>query len=152
MNPENVSPDKKDPENVVSDYLEGYQQLELQSAETQVRKARNALFVVAGLTLVLNLFMLASTDSFDAVSLITVLVLTAIFAGLGFMTKKQPFAAIIIGLVIYVALWIFDIVVLGPEYLLRGLLFKGIIIYFLITGLKHAREAERLKKEIERRG
>jgi xanthosine utilization system XapX-like protein len=135
---------------IISDYYQGYQQLELQSAETQVKKARNALFVVAGLTLIVNLVLLGSQAQFDSFSLVIVLLVTIIFAGLGLMTKKQPFAAIIIGLSIYVGLWILDIVVLGSEQFTRGLFLKGIIIYFLIKGLKHAREAERLKKEINR--
>ncbi|MDP4264704.1 MAG: hypothetical protein Q8941_19410 [Bacteroidota bacterium] len=136
---------------IISDYYQGYQELELQSAETQVKKARNALFVVAGLTLVVNLVLLGNQDQLDSFQLVFVLVLTAIFTGLGFLTKKQPFTAIIIGLVIYVGLWILDIIVLGSEQLIRGFLFKAIIIYFLARGLKHAREAERLRKEINNR-
>ncbi|MEI9807176.1 MAG: hypothetical protein WDO16_04405 [Bacteroidota bacterium] len=152
MSPASPSPEKNDTGNVISDYLEGYQQLELQAAENQVKKARNTLFVVAGLTLVVNLFLLMSSHTLDTASLIVILVLTAIFTALGFMTKKQPFTAIMIGLVIYAGLWIFDIVVLGADEVIKGLLFKIIIIYFLVTGLKHARETERLKKEIKRQG
>jgi hypothetical protein len=134
---------------VISDYYQGYQQLELESAETQVRKARNALFVVAGLTLVVNLIQLASMDQLTTIPVILVIVVTAIFAGLALLTKKQPFTAIIIGLVVYVSLWILDIVVLGTEEIAKGFIFKAAIIYFLITGLKHARQAEKLRKEIK---
>lgn len=149
MSEETNQPEKNnEPENVVADYFEGYQQLELQSAESNIKKARNALFVVAALTLVANLIQLSMTDELNSVSLIIVLLLTGIFAGLGLLTKKHPFTAIVIGLIVYVGLWVFDIIILGPEYLVKGILVKGIIVYFLITGLKHAREAERLKKEL----
>gem|GEM_PF-5192339 len=39
-------------ENVLTDYLEGYQQLELEGVENNLRKVRNTMFVVAGLTLI----------------------------------------------------------------------------------------------------
>ena len=102
--------------------------------------------------LIFNLVVLLTADEFDVGAFAIILILSGIFAGLGFMTKKQPFAAIVIGLVIYVGLWIFDVIVSGPEQLFRGIIVKGIIVYFLVTGLKHAREAERIRRDLERRG
>jgi len=135
---------------VIFDYYQGYRELELRSAETQVKKARNALFVVAGLTLVVNLVQLGRLNQLNGLPLAFVLFATAIFVGLGLMTKKQPFTAIIIGLVIYVGFWIFDIIALGADQFIKGLIFKSIIIYFLAAGLKYARNAERLRNEISR--
>jgi hypothetical protein len=43
---------------------------------------------------------------------------------------------------------VLDIVVVGPEYIYKGIIVKGFIIYFLVTGIKHARETERLRKEM----
>ncbi len=146
-----MTPTTPPEENVVSNYYEGYQELELQAAQNQVRKARNALFVVAGLTLVVNLISLNSSNSLSGLPLIFALLISAIFAGLAFLTKVQPFTAIIIALVVFVGLWVLDIAVISVEYIWRGILFRGIIIYFLITGLKHAREAERLKRELKGR-
>ena len=142
------TPNQPQEENVLSSYYEGVQQLQLESAEAQVRKARNALFIVAGLTLVVNLFTLSRANSLSGFPLILVIIMTATFAGLALLTKKQPFTAIVIGLIVYGGLWILDIIVLGPEYLLRGIILKGIIIYILASTLKHAREAERIKKEM----
>ena len=135
-------------QDILSDYYAGYQQLELESAETQVKKARNALFFVAGLTLVVGLIQLGGSNSLDGPSLAVLLVVTGIFAGLALLTKKKPFAAIVLGLIIYLGLWAVDVIVLGTEHLFRGILFKGIIIYFLVKGLKHGREAERLRNEL----
>lgn len=146
MQAPNTTPTQE--EDVLSNYFEGVQKLELESAEAQVRKARNALFVVAAITLIVNLFMLNQSDSLSGFPLILVLVMTATFAGLALLTKKQPFTAIIIALIIYIGLWVLDIVVLGPEYIIRGALLKGIIVYILINALKHAREAERLRKSM----
>lgn len=135
-------------ENVISDYYSGYQELELQSAQSQIKKARNALFAVAGLTLVANLIVLGSTDELGGAPLAIAIFISLVFAGLALLTAKAPMVAIIIGLLLFIGLWVLDIIVLGPEYIVRGIIFKAAVIYFLATGIKHAKEAERLKKEI----
>lgn len=135
-------------QNIISDYYEGYQKLELQSAENQLRKTRNAIFAIAALLFIGDLITMATSDQFDLTTLITSLVIAAIFIGLAFLTKKKPLTAILIALVLFIALWVLTIVVIGPEQIYRGILVRGIIIYFLITGIKHAREAERIRKQM----
>lgn len=135
-------------QDVISDYVEGYHQLELQSAETQLKKTRNAIYVVAALILAGNLIIMAISGTFTMLGVIIVLVMAGVFAGLSLFTKKQPLTAVIIALILYAGLWIFDIIQLGPEMIYKGIVVKGIILYYLITGIKHAREAERLRREI----
>ena len=137
-------------EEILSDYYTGYQQLQLESAKSEVKKARNALFFVAGVSFLFTLLMMLTSNTFEIETSIILFVVTGIFAGLGFMTKKQPFVAIVIGLVLYVGFWLFDIAIDGAENIFKGLLVRAIIIYFLFKGLKHAREAERLMKELKR--
>jgi hypothetical protein len=146
MNTENTNQGAQ--ETVISDYYTGYQELNLQSAETMIRKSRNTIFVVAALVVVGNLILMAATDSFNAYSLAITIVIAGIFIGLGLYTKKQPFTAIMIALVLYLLLWASDVVVGGVQYLYKGILVKGIILYFLIKGLQHAREAERIRREL----
>ena len=148
MTGENI-PDKNEPESVISDYLEGYNELELQSAENNLKKTRNAIFAIAALILVGNLIMMAVSDTFTTPGLIIALLIAGVFVGLAFMTKKQPLGSVIIALVLFTGLWVMDIVVLGPEYIIKGIIVKAIIIYFLVTGIKHARETERLRKEMK---
>jgi hypothetical protein len=138
------------PGNVLSDYYEGYRQLELESLENRIRKARNAIYAVAILNIIGSLIFMGASDSFSTEGLVIVFLVSGIFFGLGFYTKKQPLAAIIIALVLYIGLWILDIIVAGPEMLYKGILVKAIIIYFLVTGIKHAREAEQIKKEMNK--
>ncbi len=147
MEEENI-PNKNEPESVISDYLEGYNQLELQSAENNLKKARNAIFVIAALLLIGNLIVMGASDSFTAIGLIIAFLATGVFVGLGFMTKKQPLGSVVVALILFATLWLIDIIVLGPEYILKGIIVKAIIIYFLATGIKYARETERLRKEM----
>ena len=148
QNENSSSPNPEQDQNVISDYYQGYQQLELQSAETQIKKARNAIIAIAILIILGNLIVMAANDSFTTLGIIIMLGIAAIFTGLAFLTKKQPLTAIIIALVLFSALWISDIVIAGLENIYKGIIVKVIILYFLIKGIKHAREAERLRKEM----
>jgi len=143
-NPSNQQQDQ----NVVSDYYQGYQQLELQSAETQIKKARNAIIAIAILIIIGNLIVMAASNSFTTTGIIVMLGIAAVFTGLAFLTKRQPLTAIIIALVLFIALWVSDIVIAGVENIYKGIVVRVIILYFLIKGIKHAREAERLRKEM----
>lgn len=150
MSEETSQPEKNnEPENVVADYLHGYQQLELSAAETNLRKARNAIFAIAGLLLLGDLISMAGAGGFQIEIFLISLAVSGVFVGLGFLTKKQPMTAIITALILFIGLWVFAIVALGPEQIYRGILVRGIITYFLIKGIKHAREAERLRKEMQ---
>ena len=146
MPEENVH-NKNEPESVISDYLQGYNELELQAAENNLKKARNAIFVIAGLFLLGTLIQMGMSE-FNTFGLIIAFGGMAIFLVLGFLTRKQPMGCIIVALLLFVGLWILDIVVVGPEYIYKGIIAKAIIIYFLVTGIKHARETERLRKEM----
>ena len=77
------------------------------------------------------------------------LLISAIFTGLAFLTKQQPMTAIIIALVLFLGIWVLTIVLTGPEQIYRGLLVRAIIVYFLIKGIGHAKEAERLRRELK---
>ena len=145
----NVPEKNNEPESVVADYLQGYQQLELNAAENNLRKARNAIFAIAVLLLIGDLISMAGSGGFQMEIFLFSLAVSGVFVGLGFLTKKQPMTAIIIALILFLGLWIFTIIVIGPEQIYKGILVRGIIVYFLVTGIKHAREAERLRKEIK---
>ena len=145
---ETSSSDQQQDQNVISDYYQGYQKLELQSAETEIKKARNAIIAIAILIIIGNLIVMGVNNSFTTLAIIIMLGIAVIFTGLAFLTKKQPLTAIIIALVLFVALWVSDIVIAGIQNLYQGIVVKAIILYFLVKGIKHAREAERIRKEI----
>jgi hypothetical protein len=144
----NPPPGQEPNQNIISDYYEGYQKLELQSAENQLRKTRNAIFAIAIVLFISDLITMAASDTFDITTLILSLIIAGVFVGLAFLTKKKPLTAIFIALALFIALWVLTIVVVGPQQIYRGILVRGIIIYFLITGIKHAREAERIRKQM----
>jgi flagellar biosynthesis protein FliP len=144
----NSAPNHEPNQNIISDYYEGYQKLELQSAENQLKKTKNAIFAIAALLVIGNLITMAASDTFTVTAFVISLAIAAIFVGLAFLTSKKPLTVILISLALFIALWILDVAVIGLQQIYRGILVRGIIIYFLITGIKHAREAERIRKQM----
>jgi hypothetical protein len=142
------APESQEDQNVIAEYYEGVQRIELDSAEGRIRKARNAIFAIAIIQLISELIGFSMTNTFTLSALLVSLGIAAIFVGLAFLTKKQPLTAILIALGLFLGLWTFAIIVVGPEQLYRGILVRGIILYFLITGIKHAREAERIRRQM----
>jgi hypothetical protein len=115
-----------------ADYsMEGY--------DKHVRRARTTLYVMAGLTVV-SLFTLSPIDNIQKY-IVTALtfIFAAVFAILGYWSKKQPFTAILAALIIYGSLITLS-AILQPVTLLQGWYMKIGIILFLILGLRNAKE------------
>ena len=136
-------------ENEIADYYEGVKKLEMEGHETGIKKARNALFITAGLVL-LGEVIAISTSGAEVTPLVIgiIAVEVGVFIGLAFWTKTKPYAAIITGLILFILLWIAAIIVNddGGQSIYKGILVKAIIIYTLVSALKPAKEWENLKK------
>lgn len=113
-----------------------------------VRHARNAIFFVAGAQVVLGLILsFAGPDELFVYSIIELLIVAGIFAGLGFWAMKNPYPAILTALIFYCAL-ILLYAAIEPVSIMRGIILKVVIIIYLVKGLKNAREAQRLKEAL----
>jgi hypothetical protein len=131
----------------ISKYLEGYRQLEMQGYETGIKKARTALFVTAGLIFGGEMISAAITNIPITPLLLGIALIEAgIFVGLALWTKKRPYAAIVTGLVIFILLWIFSIVVLGGKAAYSGIIVRIIIISYMVSAIKPAKAWEDTKK------
>ena len=124
----------------------------LQGYDKHIRQARNAIFAVAGL-LTINLLLLGGTSPEGYEYLWMDIALWSVFiAGfifLGFWTKKKPYYAIVGALCLY-ALFIFLNAALDISTLVKGILFKIIIIVLLVKGINDAKEAQELQKNFGR--
>ena len=111
--------------------MEGY--------DKHVRNARVMLYVLTGLIL-LSLFSLTPIDnSRKYIAAAVVLVFAAIFAALGYWSKKKPFMAILTALILFVSLMTIS-AIMQPSTLLRTWYVKIAVILFLILGLRNAKE------------
>lgn len=119
----------------------------LAKAEKKVREARNALYVIAGLNALgaIIFFALDVNNSFALI--IANLVLTLAYLILASALQKRPRLIIIIALVIFCSVWLMNIIT-EPEYIVRGLLIKIVIIMSLMKGYRAAAEVEDLRRQL----
>lgn len=144
-NQNDTTPQKS--ENEIADYYDGMKKLELEGYETGIKKARNALFVTAGLLLIGEVISFTGSGAELSPILIGFLVFEiGSFIGLAFWTKTKPFAAVVTGLILFVLLWILTITLIDTSAIYKGILVRIIIIATLVTALKPAKAWEDAKK------
>ena len=150
-------PEENNPD-LIAGYHDDIRQIELEGYEIGVRKARNALFIAAGLILLQEFIAIARLPAgyeVDPFSYLYISVIVGIFIALAFWTKKKPFTAIVMGLVAFIAYLILVAVVNGYvegaegvfKAIIGGWLFKIFIFAALIRPLSDARELQRAKDE-----
>lgn len=123
-------------------------EIDLSSMNEAVRKAGNSLFWIAGLTALSFLFILATVAEEDRSSvLIANTFLVVAFLALGFLSRSKPTAALISGLSLYLIIHILNAID-NPLTIFSGIIFKVIIIGYLIKGIKAVLDADKLKKEL----
>jgi ABC-type transport system involved in multi-copper enzyme maturation permease subunit len=120
--------------------------------DKHIRQARNAIFWVAGL-LTVNVAMLfmREGEAYEYMWLDFLIYggFIGAFIFLGFFTKKKPYTAIIMALILY-TLFILLNAVIEPMTLLKGILFKIITYVFLIKAINDAKEAQEMQKTFGR--
>jgi predicted nucleic acid-binding Zn ribbon protein len=125
-----------------------FRNIDIASFGAKVKKASNALYYLSGIFVISGLIIYFSNQNAEnAVGvLITNLILAMVFLALGGYSKKKPLACIISGLCLYAIIVILNAIV-DPISIVRGIIFKIVVIGFLINGLKSALEIEKIKKE-----
>jgi hypothetical protein len=100
----------------------------------ELRKAVHALWAVGVINIVVGvivfLFLRGQAPTTAATLLVASLIIGGLFLGLGFWARTNPLPPAIIGLVLYVSLVVFNIV-MNPETATQGL--AGLLIPILIT-------------------
>ena len=135
-------------ENANAETIFNEDEFSLEGYDKNIRQARNTLFFLACLQLLLGLFTIFTSHGNAAWITTAMTTLVAIiFFALGLWTKQKPHTAIIYALIIYILLWVGDSI-FDPSYIYKGILVKIIVIVYLAKGLKDAREAQSMKKII----
>jgi hypothetical protein len=117
------------------------QDFSMEGYEKHIKNARITLFVIAGLMLV-NIFLMPEmTDLARAITIGLFVGISGIFAVLAWWTKKKPFTALLIALILYGVLLLGDALV-DPSSIIKGIVVKVIVIILLIRGLQNGKEAQ----------
>ncbi|MCX2574465.1 hypothetical protein [Pedobacter sandarakinus] len=125
-------------------------EVDIRELEAKVGSARNSLYWIGGITAIwtaINFF--TTSDGNEAFALlITNVILVGGFLSLAAWSKTKPAAALISGLSLYIVIQILNFIV-APASIFSGIIFKIIIIGYLINGIKAVLDIEKLKKENE---
>jgi hypothetical protein len=126
--------------------------LHLKKLQDEIFYARVSLWIIALSSFLSSLlYYFFHSDAPDALFILIVNTLvSAIFMLLGFYAAERPFSALIAGLVIYGSLIVYRLIDQQND-MYFGIILKIAIVLYLIKGISSTREAEDLKKEIDKR-
>lgn len=153
---ETNQPVENEPAGQIAAYNDEIASIQREGHELVVKKARNALFWAAGLIFFGELLtMLRDSEGFDPVTFFMALAISGIFIGLALWTKKKPYTAIIVGIIVFIGYWALGIIsygiILGAEGIGRaiigGIIIRIVILINLIRPLKDAKELQELMEQ-----
>ena len=104
-------------------------------ADKKIKSARNVLYVMAGITFLWGFIFFIGDQ--DVAVLVTNVVLGIIYLVLGSWTSKKPLVAILLGLLLYITTIIIA-AIFEPATIIKGIIFKIIIIAYLAKGVYSA--------------
>ncbi len=117
----------------------------IRAYDKNIKNARIMLFVIAGLQLLTIFFLGSLPEDARWIAIGIVVFISMVFVGLGLWTRKEPYKALLIAIIVYGGLIIAD-AIFDPTTIYKGIILKVIAIVLLIKGMKNAKEAEELKK------
>lgn len=118
-----------------------------EDTKKEINKGRNALFVITALYTVVGFIEAFVIDGHMLLFGIVDWVIAGIFLGLALWSYKQPFYALLSGLLFYILLLAL-LAVMDPSTLVQGIVWKVFVIVYLFYGIKTARDAqEKMKTE-----
>jgi hypothetical protein len=143
---ENQSPPDQSPDHI-ADYYDDVKKMEMQGYEAGIKKARTALYVTAGAVFVGEMLSVSLANlPFTPTLIIVALIEAGIFVGLALWTKTKPYTAIIVGLIVFILMWVIAIATIGGRAAYSGIILRVIIISYLASALKPAKAWEDTKK------
>ncbi len=118
-----------------------------------IKHARNAMYVLCASFIFMGVvFFFQSTDIYESVGGAGVALLVAIaFFSLARYSFKRPHISVVTSIVLYIALVLLDLFD-DPATAIKGLLFKGIVLFYLFKAINDAKEHEAAIKSYEAGG
>lgn len=113
--------------------------------DAKVRKARNWLFAVAAIQLIVGIIELVNTpDDLKMIVLAIHGVIVAIFVSLALWSNKRAYEALLTAIIAYALIYIAG-GLLDPMNFIRGIIIKIFVVIALINGIKAAKEAKAIR-------
>lgn len=124
-------------------------EVDLIELDKKVKAASQSLYWIAGIiefSSLIGYFTLAESDDLT-VFLITTVILVGAFLAFAVWSKTKPVTALISGLSLYIIVQLLNLIV-DPTTILKGIIFKILIIGYLVKGIMAVLESEKIKKEL----
>lgn len=143
-------------EGTCSDYNEDLKEVKIEKQRVDsiqsdtnksINKGRYALFIIGGLYVVVGFVEAFVINGHQLLFGIIDWIVAAVFIGLGVWSYSKASLAMIIGLSFYVGIMLL-LFALEPSSLIKGVIWKALVIYYLIYAIKTAREEEAKHKPI----
>ena len=111
-------------------------------------KTMKAIFAIGAIVLISDLIALSIGNQLNGVNFLVILVVPGIYAGLGFMARHKPMVAMVMAILLFTTVLALSVYAYGAASLFKGFIMKAVVVYFMISGFNHAREAERARKNL----
>lgn len=118
----------------------------ISEASTKIKRARIALWVIGGYFILSSIISILMVNNFPIAFILPNILFGILFIGFGFLTFRLPVISIIIPSVLLLAYWVL-MAVLDTNAIIRGILFKIVIIMTMGYALVSAIQSQKLKKE-----
>src|SRR5258706_14412404 len=119
---------------IVSEVYDNHIEVQKEVMEIEVRKTRNKLITIAVVIFLFDLLALLIVNIVTPKTLLIILFIPVIIAGLGLLANKEPMIAMIVSVIIIVGIWVYTIVISKGTAAISGWISKAIIIYLIIAG------------------
>ena len=110
--------------------------------ETGAYKAANALFVAAALLFVWSIIAIITNNNYGPQAMMLNLLEAGMLVVLGFLTRKKPFTSLIVGIILFIALWVVT-VAMDKSNLYSGIIVKIFVVIYMVRAIPDARRYER---------
>jgi len=122
--------------------------IDIASFSKRLKSAANKLYYLAGVFVLYGIivFFLKKDEEDVLAYVLPNLILAVMFFALGGYSMKKPLACMVSGLCLYAIVLILNFIA-NPAKIASGIIFKIVIIGYLIKGIKSAIEIEKIKKE-----
>ncbi len=124
-------------------------EIDLVDLKKKVESARNSLYIITAFLGISGLFGLffIEDDNNLFYYLISYVILVGAFLAFAVWSKTKPTSALISGLSLYVIVQLLSAIA-DPSSLFSGIIFKVLIIAYLIKGIIAVLEVDKIKKEL----
>jgi hypothetical protein len=136
---------------ILEDNYDDLRYIEMEGYEIGVRRARNVLYIIAALATVFAFIVYFQADGYvENIFWILAFGPVLLYVFLALLTKQKPFVAILVALIVYIGIWLFNIYLTGFIGVggVFGVLIRIVIVYYLYQGIVDARKLEELRKQM----